>query len=365
MAEKIAKISTIEDLLKLREKVSYYDSIVIITRQLKYKKLLRFAFKYALSSLKVNGSIKVVDESFVGYEHALKRIDFWQVKAEFYICAGRSIHTNEIDYKNGVISATKVKDTQPFKGISFGVIVSGDDSEIARINELIDDISSLEFNDVKHEIIICGPKKNKISESIIHSPSSRYLNYDDSGIRFLVGKKKNFIYSNCRFDMVVMMHLRIKVTNDIIALFHRDFDFCTTKVLFRSKGVSYPYLDYILVSSYDMYQVKRQRNIFKKSLKYCLKNYANRVPYIDGGLNIFNKNNIVEPPYSNVLEWGEAEDLDLACRLYHEGNLIDYYDDLVSYSLTDKIHAKDKLLKKATRRLVRGFGVLKIKDFRK
>ena len=104
-----------------------------------------------------------------------------------------------------------------------------------------------------------------------------------------------------------------------------------------------------------MYQVKRQRNIFKKSLKYYLKHYSNRVPYIDGGLNIFNKNNIVEPPYSNVLEWGEAEDLDLACRLYHQGNLIDYYDDLVSYSLTDKIHAKDNFLKKVIRRITRFF----------
>jgi hypothetical protein len=75
--------------------------------------------------------------------------------------------------------------------------------------------------------------------------------------------------------------------------------------------------------------------------------YRRRVPYVDGGLNIFNKNIIKDPPYNNFISWGEAEDVDVCNRLYQSGILIDYLPEIKCFSATCKLTGYTSLRKVA------------------
>ena len=55
---------------------------------------------------------------------------------------------------------------------------------------------------------------------------------------------------------------------------------------------------------------------------------------------------VIDPPYSNEIAWGEAEDLELSARLFYNGILIDYHDDITSESLTDKVNVNKSLYQK-------------------
>lgn len=344
-------IHSYKEIIHLKNTQSRFDEISIHVNGLKDKNLLRFAFKYALHALKINGEMVILDKAgpFFGTDRNLYwskyRISFWQVKQELFKTLKNFIDPLLIDEAAGTIVVKKIQSYENFKGISFGLLFSGNENELDLLKKTVSSIKKLNFSNIPYEIIICGPEKSrKTVDQLIEKIN--YISYDEKNIRFMVGKKKNLIFSESKFDMLIISHLRIQFNDSILGLFNRNFDFVTTKIIYHIDNEIYPYLDYVLTQAYNVNYKKNSNNIFKKSFVYFLQNFKNRVPYVDGGLNIFNKNIVITPPYSNEIAWGEAEDLELSARLFYDGILIDYHDDIISESLTDKINVNKSLFQK-------------------
>ena len=344
------KINTYQDVIDLKDKKLFFDKIIINTRKIKYQNILRFAFKYSLHALKLNGQLVVVDEigPFLGTDRhffwSKYRISFWQVKQELFKSTKNYMKVMNIDESNATISLKKIKSYSEFNGITFGLLFSGSDKEFLLLQETISRIKKMNFNEIDYEIIVSGPSDFK--DKCLAAAKVTYIEYNETNKQFMVGRKKNIIFKNSKYNMIVISHLRIQLNDSILKLFSRNFDFVTTRVIHKKNNNIYPYLDYILTGSYNVNNKKLSNNFVKKDFKYYLKNFKNKVPYIDGGLNIFNKNIIKDPPYSNELAWAEAEDLELSARLFYEGFLIDYHDDIMSESLTDKITVNKNIFQK-------------------
>ena len=344
-------IHSYKEIIHLKNNQSRFDEITIHVDEFKDKNILRFAFKYALHALKINGKMVILDKvgPFFGTDRNLYwskyRISFWQVKQELFKTLKNFIDPLLINESEGTIIVKKTQSYENFKGISFGLLFSGNDDEIDLLKKTVSSIKKLNFSNIPYEIIVCGPEKNrKTINQLIEKIN--YISYNEENIRFMVGVKKNLIYSESKFDMLIISHLRIQFNDSILKLFNREFDFITTKIIHRMENKIYPYLDYVLTQAYNVNYKKNSNNLFKKNFAYYLQNFRNKVPYVDGGLNIFNKNIIMTPPYSNEIAWGEAEDLELSARLFYNGILIDYHDDIVSESLTDKINVNKSFFQK-------------------
>jgi len=344
-------IHSYKEIIHLKNNQSRFDKITIHVKKLKDKNILRFAFKYALHALKIGGEMVIVDEvgPFFGTDRNLYwskyRISFWQVKQELFKTLKNFINPLLIDESTGTIVVKKTQSYKNFKGITFGLLFSGNENELDLLKKTVSSIKKLNFSNIPYEIIVCGPEKSRETVDQLIGKIN-YITYNETNIRFMVGIKKNLIFSESKFDMLIISHLRIQFNDSILNLFDRKFDFITTKIIYRTKNKIYPYLDYVLTQAYNVNYKKNSNNLFKKSFDYYLQNFRNKVPYIDGGLNIFNKNIITAPPYSDEIAWGEAEDLELSARLFYNGILIDYHDDITSESLTDKVNVNKSLYQK-------------------
>ncbi|TOM75298.1 hypothetical protein, partial [Vibrio parahaemolyticus] len=62
-----------------------------------------------------------------------------------------------------------------------------------------------------------------------------------------------------------------------------------------------------------------------------------RVAYSDGGVIIFNKNNI-KHIFNENLAWGEGEDVDFCAQNYFAGCITDYLKDVICYSTKNKVN---------------------------
>jgi hypothetical protein len=114
----------------------------------------------------------------------------------------------------------------------------------------------------------------------------------------------------------------------------------TPAVYYVEKKKEFKYLDISFINNYQeiQYGASRRGTIAGENIDSdYLHWYRKRVPFIDGGLNIFNKNLIKEPPYNSFISWGEAEDVDVCNRLFQQGVLIDFLPDIKCYSATNKL----------------------------
>ena len=342
-------LSSIDDIYKLQYVYDAYNEITIDTKKLKYTGTLRYAFKYALWALKVGGKLVIDDEPFRDHGFSTKRIDFWQIRHEFFKSLKDDIDLITLDDKLGYIEVIKTKDSYTNNGFSFGIVFSGNDSEIEQLTK---SIQSLLINEriekYKYEIIICGPSDFNANAYIAQfkNPNIRYLAFDfaPNAKRLMITQKKNYLYENCKYNIVCINHTRILYAQDfMIKTFDKKFDVFTPKVIVEQDGKWYRYLDFGLIGSYDLSRKNTSKAlvsiILDDNILYFMKN---RVPYIDGGLSIFNKNQIEEFPYNPFLAWGEAEDVDLCYNLYMHQFLIDYNDSIFCYSSTVKFNISSK-----------------------
>lgn len=327
------EIQSIKNVYEIQYVYDKYNYITINTKKLKYTGTLRYAFKYAIWALKVGGEIEIIDEPFRDFGFSTKRIDFWQIKHSFFKSMKDNIEILDLDDKKGYIRVKKIKESYINNGFSFGIVFSGSENEKEQLTKSIQSIlSNIDLNKFDYEVIICGPSSFD-SESYLNffkSFNVKYLSFDfDLNVkRFMITQKKNYIYNNCKYNIISINHTRILYATDfMVRTFDKKFDVFTPKIMTLQDNKYYRYLDIGLISSYDLYRISKKFTISNILMNDNFYKYTkNRVPYIDGGLTIFNKNIIKNTPYNIYIAWGEAEDVEMCSRLNNEDYLIDLFD---------------------------------------
>ena len=337
-------ISSIEDLYAIKEVSEYYDEITINLNTLKNDGLTRHAVKYSNNALRTGGSMIIHSSPFESYVLKRNKIDFWQIRYEIFASLKDTIEIAEVDAKAGKLFLRKKKHLYNYTGISFGIVYSGNREEEKQLISSIDTIrQNKELNRIKYEVLISGPTIYDAAAIINEFPSLniKYVPLDIATYpRLMICEKKNLLYKTAQYSLVVISHSRILFPDDFVQSVTRfPVEMATPALYFNINGKDYKYLDLAFIGSYQDLQLGAKRssiageNIQNDYLHW----YRRRVPFIDGGLNVFNKNVIPEPPYNNYVSWGEAEDVDVCNRLFQNGVLIDYLPAIKCYSATCKI----------------------------
>ncbi len=350
-------IGSITDLYAIKEVSEFYNEITINLNKLKNDGLIRHAVKYSNYALQTGGLMIIHSSPFESYVLKRNKIDFWQVKFEIFGCLKDTIEIVEVDSKKGKLVLRKKKHLYNYTGISFGIVFSGNKEEEKQLIRSIDTIrQNKELNRINYEVLISGPTIYDPSAIIDEFPglNIKYVPLDISTHpRLMICEKKNLLYQRAQYSLVVISHSRILFPDDFVqSLTRYAIEMATPAVYFNLNGKDFKYLDLAFIGSYQDLQLGAKRstiageNIQEDYLHW----YRRRVPFIDGGLNVFNKNVIPKPPYNNYISWGEAEDVDICNRLFQNGVLIDYLPAIKCYSATCKITGYSSL-KKIARKL--------------
>ncbi len=341
-------VRSLTDIEDLKYSTATFEKIIIETEKIRAQSIFRYIFKYALYRVKINGTIKVVDEPFKDYAYSNIRLDFWQVKYELFKSIGEFIEVLEIDPIGGIISCKKKVEYNNHNGISFGIVYSGLNAELEQLFNSIDSIVRECSEQQNYEILICGPTNINKAAILEKYDCCKviYLEFDvkyDNG-RLMIGEKKNYIFSQSKYSIVVISHTRIIFSYHFFErLINYSFDFITPLV---RTNTGKKYICYALIDSYDMGKVAFLPAIPGSWLpEFFLPLVKRRFPLIDGGINIFNKNVVKSPPYNNYFAWGEAEDTEVCSRLYFNGILIDINKRLECLSQTNKANTKKSIFK--------------------
>ena len=340
-------INNISDLIFLRLNNQLFDEITVNATLLQKKNIFRFGLKYAFWNLKVGGEIVINCNIFRNFSFQKKYIDFWQTAAEIGMTLKEEVKFVTYNKSKGVIRLEKLNDPYINTGVSFGIVFSGNDSELDLISKSIHScINQVNKKEIPNEIIICGPSDYDVSNFEKFGINLKLIKYLPSDIevkpRILICIKKNRILKEAKYNIVSISHGRIEFPDDyLFKVFHKKFDFISPKVEVEVEGKKYPFLDIGLIGSYDIYKraINRSISVGFVGGKDFFNNLKNRVVYNEGGVVLINKTTL-NVMFNENLAWGEGEDVDLSARAYYSGALIDYYDDIKCLSNTAKFNAK-------------------------
>lgn len=351
-------ISSKKDLYRIKSITKYYDAITVDLSTLRFKGLVRHAVKYSMNALVDGGILTIKTDPFKSYSLVRKQIDFWQVKYEVFGCLKDTIQIETVDAASGTLVLKKVRHVYDYSGISFGIVFSGNPQEEAQLISSVNSIlQNRALEAMPFEILISGPSAYNPELLLGNIPSAhvRYIPFDiETSPRIMICNKKNELFKQAQYSVVVIIHCRILFTDTFVEdVMRYPIEMATPAIYYKQDDSELKYLDMGFIQHYQDIQLGAKRgtiagdNIEADYLHW----YKSNVPMIDGGLNVFNKNVITQPPYNNYISWGEAEDVDVCNRLFQDGVLIDYLPQVKCYSATNKLTGYNKV-KSAARKAV-------------
>lgn len=331
------------DLHKLKGSKYSYNEIDFHIKDIMKYGVLNYLFKNILWKLDINGIARIFFDNKNDFLFSTSEINKWQIVKSL-----KTTILSDVDIINigeNMIEFKKKKESYLFKSVSFGVVFSGNKNELDQLKNSIDSIiKSCEFSGLDVEIVICGPSSFSEDELLKNykfrdKEIIRYEPFDDvynSENCFSISRKKNFLISKLRHDIVVLSHTRIVFDSSFLKEMESSkFDIASPSV-FDSQGNKY--LGFVLIGSYDTSKLNPRKAI--TGMMLCKDYYRlmrNRVAYSDGGIILLNKNKVESPIFNQNLHWGQAEDLDLSGRNYYNGILTDFIPNLKCYSVTNKV----------------------------
>jgi len=342
-------LKSLSQIIFIRGKFSEFDRINIYANSFKKNSVLRIVFKFALWALRDNGELNIYDEPHKTYGFINNKIEFWQVRNELFKSLSDSIKLIKIDEAIGFIKLKKIKAYKKNSGITYGIILGSGQEELKKAKLSIDSIYDTVNGYNNFEIIIIGSDL-KCPEIFNNKINLKYYFLDvfENG-RILTSKKKNKIFHLAKFNLVTIFHSRIIFTKNYHSLIlSKNIEFATPKVNFISQQKKYRYLDFGLLKSYEILNKKNIGRVvsgpyINDQYWYLLKN---KVQYIDGGINILNKDLLkYKNIYNDNIAWGEAEDLELSKKIHSEGFLIDFLFDVECKSSTNKLKLNESRAK--------------------
>lgn len=347
-------LSSIKDLSSLRGCTQKVSEIEIDGAYFLTKGLLRHALKYSYFVCREGARIKInargLGKTF-GFSN--KEYLFWQVRHECAKSLGGCAIITKIDSDLQTIELMVIHEWCLPRTITFGIVFSGKPQEEELLNSVLSSINNITgLPRSGCDVIIIGSGDYDI-ESIRSKYSELNILYEsidcvDEAGRFLTCVKKSRIFDLACRDVLIVCHTRIKFPENFFSKITGTYLECASPMVFcNAGGNSQPYLDYVLVGSYDLARLNPKRSLTSEDFGDDYLNYLRRrVPYVDGGVVIFDKRIIKNNPYNKNIAWGEAEDVDMCGRLYQDGILIDYAFEIACESVTNKLsYPKNELIK--------------------
>ncbi len=346
-------IDTVKSLEIVRNKRELFDEIELDSLKLIERGIFRHAVKYSFWALKKDGKLIVRGKKDAGFGFSPGKIKFWQIRAEVFKLLKTEIITLTDPKTEGTLIIKKKNKTNVDDFVSIGFVFGGDKNELVLLKNSFENISKKE----NAEILICGPAEFA-SEKLFKEFNVKYISLNLTDLnRILYTKKKNLLFTSAKYSIVIIAHARILITKQLLdEIFKYNFDIITPRVVYQNEITSHAYLDYLLIENYELLIKRKHHTIGLKQVgqKY-LHQLKNKVPYVDGGITIFNKESIMLPPYAEYLGWGEAEDLEMCERLNQQGYLIDFAPNLICYTQTNKLDFDTTKIQRIKTRILKYF----------
>jgi hypothetical protein len=347
-------INGIESIEKIRNQKNFYDEIRINSHKLISEGVFRHAVKYSFWALKKDGKLVIQGKIGNGLGFSPNKIKFWQVRAEVFRLLKDEIITLSDDKLLDTLVVQKRDKTIEENCVSIGFVYGGNKNELALLKNSFERIKNYSG---KTEILICGPSECH-SEMLFHQYNVHYVSCDlFETNRVLYTKKKNLLFDAALYSYLIIAHARILITKELLVGIPKyNFDVITPRVIYKERDRNHAYLDYLLMEHYSLLLKRKHPTLgLNKINKRYLYHLKNKVPYIDGGITVFNKNSITHPPYAEYLGWGDAEDLEMCERLYQQGYLIDFAPELVCYTQTNKLDFNSSKIQRLKTRILKFF----------
>lgn len=340
MNYKIKNIQDIED-LRFSYQKKQFDEISIDLTNIFKRNVLRWAIKYSLWNIKKNGLIKIIDPKCRLKHDNQNKSYFWSIKKEIFKSLKNDVDCQSIS-KNEIVLVKKHSKNYINNGISIGIVFSGEKEELQVLNNSLQSIFKNNIENFKIEVVVCGPSSFSEEEITNNFPNLniRYLIYDNvvTNNRIMIGKKKNFLFKNLKYNISILMHTRILLSDNFLERLRQlKFDLLSPQVFYFFENKKYKYLSYHLLKDSNHFlnpNIPLDSSHFNNNYLYFMKN---RYPYIDGGIVIINKNLFKNTlPYNPYVAWGEAEDVEMSKMALSNGHLVDSCLRLEAFSQTRK-----------------------------
>lgn len=319
------------------------SEVVLCGVSLASQGILRFALKYALWSAKKAGSIRISLGSDKRFGFRPGAIAAWQVRNEiFRIVYSHTPKIATIDLHNDSLIIATGEPWAPPKSVGLCFIWSGNNSEIPHLRRAVEAACiSARQSPIPCRVIVGG--RAGIAAPILHTPNADY-NFEyvplidaETGGRLLTAKKKNELLQAVDVDVAAVCHARIELPPTIgHTLYARPLDAATSRISAVRGGRLSPYLDYLLLESYQIAHPTRTPARSSEDFGDHLTAMRGKVPYADGGMLLVDLRSVGTSPFADIFAWGEAEDVETAHALWDRGFLLDYWADVGSISQSAK-----------------------------
>jgi len=248
----------------------------------------------------------------------------------------------KIDRSKNVITFRRTSPKQKSNNWSFGIIFSGDLTELSLLSNCISSIQNQSIFDNEWEIVVCGPADAEMM--VISQFDVNYLSYENNSNhkRFNISSKKNYLIKSLKHDKVLICHTRICLEAECISNLPHEFEVITPSVSITGNMGIIPYLDLGFIRGFT-----RNLNFVKTvPCHYNRNNWVSylskAIPYIDGGLYCINSLWVKDINLSEHLAWAEAEDVEWCQRLNANGLMCELSLTALAYSQTCKIERYKK-----------------------
>lgn len=188
------------------------------------------------------------------------------------------------------------------------------------------------------QVAICGPAA---AQGLVAGwPGVEYLVVEtpSQAGRFLVGRKKNAAAGHLCHEKILVCHARIVLEPGCLSRMPKEFDVITPRVsILNPAKRRIPYLDLLFIHLAGTF-LHTQKPLV--DLGYPRRtwrdNLAQYLPYVDGGLFCARRSLLAEVPLSEVVAWGEGEDVEWCQRVLMAGRMVELCPDAEALSLSNK-----------------------------
>ncbi|WP_374637026.1 hypothetical protein [Agrobacterium salinitolerans] len=196
-----------------------------------------------------------------------------------------------------------------FSNITFGICTNGSNQQ--SLNMCLNSILSVQgLKDISFEILVTCPSEKFDPEGVLgkNYPIRAVDIPNEADSLGLIGLKKNKLVQASQYNTVVVLHDRIFLSVDFLDIIKKytDMDVIVPKVALPN-GARLP--DWVSYPSTAMW------------VPPCYVDYDDFSDfyYINGPLLVARRQVLVDVPWSNLIAWNQAEDIDLSNALRNRG----------------------------------------------
>lgn len=337
----LAKQSHIQLLREIYLKGERYKTIDIVFHNAVSLRLLFLCVKYSWWSLEHQGRLQLegftdLSNNYGFNGNKLSRPKLNAALRMFYDT--ENISSSQISIDNNGLVIEKCNSSKVSGNVTFGIAWSGHVNDRKDLVECVKSIMTANHSNRQVEILIACPRDSFFNLGY----DVRWIDVPNTDEGIDIGAKKNILYEMARYEIVSIIHTRLRVNDDFFNFLPADFDSFTPAIVANYNDRLLPYFDLVMVRNIDTFLDRsflgrNHLNRFYYERRTHLFILAKYQFYIDGGCIVLNKKKLgTHGPWHRSLRWGEAEDVWLSRFLDLYGFVQDRIESIVAYSSTNK-----------------------------